>query len=405
MDDRLYWIWMQRAIAPGSLKTDALLRGFGCARAVYESPQNELLQYGLTKTELKLLADKSLDRAGEILNLSLKDKGWILTPEDALYPSLLRSIPGLPLVLYGYGELPDLDIAPVVGVVGTRATTSYGRRATALIAGGLALGGAVVVSGGANGVDSVAHEAALEAGGCTVAVQGCGLDIQYPSQNCELRRRIARSGAVISEYPPGTPALRHNFPLRNRMISGVSLGVCVTEAPEKSGALITARHAFEQGRDVFAVAGDMLTGRSSGTDALIRQGARLVTSAEEILEEYLPRFPDIINPKAAAAVRQDPRFRDYGSDKGTSANSRGKPPMRQVYEKKSSAPHLDRRTLSDEATKVLGFITDTPSTLEELIAATDLTAPGVMTALTELEMNGAIRCNPGQTYVLRPTEQ
>ncbi|MDD2417956.1 MAG: DNA-processing protein DprA [Oscillospiraceae bacterium] len=398
MDDRLYWIWLQRVFAPASPKADMLLREFITARAIYQAPEAELAPYKLTQNELDRLKDKSLEPAGKILSATLEQGGWILTPEDALYPSLLRAVPGLPLVIYGRGELPSLDILPAVAIVGTRQTTGYGRRATALMAGGLALGGAVIISGGACGVDTIAHEAAIAAGGLTVAVQGCGLDVCYPRQNSLLRENIVKSGAVISEYPPGTPPLRHHFPLRNRLISGMSLGVCVTEAPKRSGALITAHHAFEQGRDVFAVAGDMLSGRSEGTDDLIRQGARLVTSALEVIEEYLPRFPDILDPKAVEGIRLDPRFRsmpDTAPQERQSTPSCDRPPQKK--HKVAECP----KTVSEQAGSVFRLLGEQSKTLGELIELSGLSAPGVMSALTELELNGVIRCNPGQAYCLR----
>lgn len=397
MDDRLYWIWMQRAFTPGSLKADALLRGFGSAAAVYETGESELAPFHLTKSEIDRVMDKSLEKPRAVLKNALGQGGWVLTPEDSLYPSLLRAIPGVPLVLYGRGELPDLDILPAVAVIGTRETTGYGRRATALLAGGLALGGAVIISGGARGVDTVAHESAMAAGGQTVAVQGCGLDVPYPPQNSGLREKIINSGAVISEFPPGTLPLHHHFPLRNRLISGMSLGVCVTEAPERSGALITARHAFEQGRDVFAVAGDMLSGRSAGTDELIRQGARLVTDAVEIIEEYHPRFPDILNPKAAEGVRADPRFR------ALPVAEEEQPRPAPVPDKPDPRPAQPQcpDSVSEQARSIYRLLSSAAKTLGELIDESGMSAPQAMTVLTELELCGAVCCAPGQVYYLR----
>ncbi|HHV50243.1 MAG TPA: DNA-protecting protein DprA [Clostridiales bacterium] len=392
MDDRLYWIWMQNIFAPGSLKSDALLRFYGSAMEVYNAPLKELGQFGLTEAEIQRFSDKSLALPRKILSRALENGGWVLTPDDALYPSLLRTIPGIPLVLYGYGELPNLDLTPAIAIVGTRAVTSFGKQATALISAGLALGGAVVISGGAYGVDTAAHEAALAAGGLTIDVQGCGLDIDYPSKNSELRRRIALSGAVISEYPPGTPPLKHNFPLRNRIISGLSMGVCVTEAPEKSGALITARLALEQGRDVFAVAGDMLTGRSAGTDELIKRGAKLVTSAAEILEEYLPRFNDIINLKAAQDARHHPALKHNIFIKEGSA----KPSRQEIAGEKITAGMPDN--VSEESRLVFTLLDDTPKTMDELVSLSGLSAAKALTALTELELAGCATRVPGQGY-------
>ena len=196
--------------------------------------------------------------------------------------------------------------------------------------------------------------------------------------------------------------------MRNRLISGMTLGTCVTEAPEQSGALITAHHAFEQGRDVFAVAGDMLTGRSVGTDALIRQGARLVTGAEEILEEYIPRFPDILNQKAASHIRSDPRFRTVPME--TSEPSAVFPPAEEphVVMRSPVSPALcptdvsenTLRALSENARRVYSLLRVGPQPLGMLIHETKLPAPQVMIALTELEVAGCIRCLPGQAYAL-----
>ena len=397
MDNRLYWIWLQSIFAPGSLKPDCLLREYGSAKEIYHAPAGGMERFGLSKTELDRLSDKSLAVSRGILNRALENGGWLLTPDDALYPSLLRAIPGIPLALYGYGELPELDVNPAVAVVGTRAATRFGRQATALVAGGLALGGAVVVSGGAYGVDTAAHEAALAVGGRTIVVQGCGLDIPYPANNAALRRKAALSGAVISEFPPGAPALRHHFPIRNRIISGLSLGVCVTEAPAKSGALITAWHAFEHGRDVFAVAGDMITGRSAGTDQLIKRGAKLVTSAAEILEEYLPRFGDILDLKAAESARSHPQLKRYI----LSGEEQEKPKTGETAKtpaKFAECPDY----VSDGSRRLFSFLDGTPKTMDELTALSGLATAKILTYLTELELAGCVRRAPGQIYARMP---
>ncbi len=420
MDTRLYWIWMQLALTPGSPKTDPLLRRFGGAREVYEAGLATLLNegresgdYSLTPGEQERLKGTPLSAAQTVLKQATADGGWLLTPEDKLFPSLLKAIPGLPLVLYGRGDMPNLDLLPSIAVVGTRETTAYGRRVTALLAGGLALGGAVVISGGARGVDAIAHEAALAAGGLTVAVQACGLDVNYPRQNEELRQKIGRCGAVVSEFPPGTAALRHHFSIRNRLISGMALGTCVTEAPEQSGALITARHAFEQGRDVFAVAGDMLSGRSPGTDTLIRQGARLITGAQDILEEYEFRFSGILDPKAAAGVRTDARFRTDRLELLAGPEKAPKPvpslitddglhdrPAAKLAEPTPALYAVCPEPVSEDARTVFEPLKNGPQRIGALAQLTGLPAPRVMTALTELEIAGCVRCLPGQVYTL-----
>src|SRR5439155_13566721 len=209
-----------------------------------------------------------------------------LTWETEGYPKRLRELDDAPPVLYALGELSAADDW-AVGVVGTRRATSYGREAATQLSSGLAESGVTVVSGLAHGIDTVAHKAALDAGGRTIAVLGSGLDVIYPYENRQLVRRILDEGvgAVITEYPLGTQPDAMNFPPRNRIISGMSLGVLVVEAGEKSGALITVTFALEQGRDVFAVPGPITSRVSEGTNNLLKLGAKCVTSARDILEE------------------------------------------------------------------------------------------------------------------------
>src|SRR3990167_7392208 len=214
---------------------------------------------------------------------------WLIRETDSDYPLLLAQIPNPPFILYGTGRATLFDSQISFGVVGSRKPTSYGIQATELITETLARAGACIISGLALGIDAVAHRTAVEAGGATVAVLGSGIDDEslYPQSNRGLARRITESGGmVISEYPPGTPALKEHFPARNRIISGLSKGILVVEAQEKSGALITARFALEQNRDVFAVPGSIFSLSSKGTNALIQEGAKLVSCGEDILKEY-----------------------------------------------------------------------------------------------------------------------
>lgn len=423
MDARIFWLWMQRAIGPGSPKSDSLLRAFGHPSALWKAASlgrsaglktgdgRGLDWFGLSETERKRLADPSLDRAEALLRQTKERGVWLLTPEDARYPSLLRGIPGLPLVLYGRGELPDLEMTPPLAVAGTRKISDYGRQATRLIAGGLALGGAAVIAGGAVGVEAAAHRAALEVGGLTVSVQAAGFGAEYPSQNRELRADIlAAGGTLLSEYPPDEPGRRlthDDFLMCNRIVSGMSLGVCVIEAGEKSGSLMIARHARDQGRDVFAVAGNIVTERSVGTDALIKQGARLADRPEEILEEYLPRFPDILDPEAAASIREHPAFRAVSGGREPAAPSkagRPVPPANTEKIKKTETTEKPSQpspppAVSGEARRVWEALDKEPRLIGPLAEACGLPVPAVMIALTELEMQGAARRLPGQLYV------
>lgn len=203
---------------------------------------------------------------------------------DAQYPALLASIPDPPPLLWIRGDAATLR-APSIAIVGSRTATPHGIAAAARLSSDLAASGLVIVSGLARGVDSAAHAAALSAGGRTIGVLGCGIDRIYPAEHRDLARNMEHAGAVVSEFPPGVPPLPHHFPLRNRIISGLATAVVVVEAPEKSGALITAATALEQGREVMAVPGPTTGGRNRGGHLLIRDGARLVESAEDILEE------------------------------------------------------------------------------------------------------------------------
>lgn len=207
----------------------------------------------------------------------------LVTPRDREYPPLLREVPGRPVRLFVTGR--TLEPAPYIAVVGTRRPSRYGLEVAAAVAGGLAASGATVVSGMAAGIDAAAHEAALEAGGMTVAVLGCGLDVCYPARNADLYRRIRRAGSAVSEYEAGTRPLPYHFPTRNRIIAGMCLGVVVVEGRRHGGAMITARLAADYGREVLAVAGPVHGAGSEGPHALVREGARLVTSAADVLED------------------------------------------------------------------------------------------------------------------------
>lgn len=212
----------------------------------------------------------------------------IVTAWDDGYPAALGETPDPPAVLYVFGSLEEAD-RDAVALVGSRAATEYGKIAASLLGRELARRGVTVVSGLARGIDTAAHTGALEGGGRTVAVLGCGLDTVYPAANRGLARRIASSGALVTEYAFGSPPLKHHFPLRNRIISGLSLGVVVVEAAERSGALITGALALDQGREVFAVPGNITSPKSVGPNRLIRDGAKAVTAVEDILEEF-PRL-------------------------------------------------------------------------------------------------------------------
>jgi DNA processing protein len=279
----------------------------------------------------------------------------ITTPADDGYPVLLREIAAPPPVLYYRGELLETD-RTAVAIVGTRRITQYGREMTARISGGLARAGVTIVSGLARGVDGVAHQAALDAGGRTIAVLGSGVDRIYPPEHRLLAERIAEQGAVLSDYLPDTPPDGVNFPPRNRIISGLSLGVVVIEAPDRSGALITVDFAADHGRDVFAVPGLVTASNSSGCNRLIRDGARLVRTAEDVLEDLQLRR----HHEAVAAQQALP--------------------------------------MSEEERRLLAVMTSEPQHIDDLALLCDSTVAEVSGRLMMLELHGVVRNAGAQHY-------
>lgn len=420
-DYRLYWIWMQLALGAGCPQTGPLLRRFGTARAVFEAEGEELRACGLSAAQQKRLAEKDLHPAAKCLYDTLRMGGWALTPEDARFPSQLRGIYAMPLVLYGRGWMPDMETLPSVTIVGTRRCSDYGLRMTAELASGLAAGGLCVVSGGAVGIDSAALRAALSCGGTTVCLQGCGLDVNYPAENEDMRRAVAQTGAVLTEFLPGTPALKQNFPIRNRLLSGLTQGTCVVEAPAGSGALITARYALEQGRDVFAVPGAAYMPSMAGCNELIRDGAHLVSCAADVMEEYRPRFGDRLDFEAAAAAARtaggsgpapaaerpavlrvaDSRAAGTGTEK-----RRKKPAVPQKADKQPSPAEAAQRAVcpdyvSDTARQIYAALTAEPQLLDDIAARLSQPAGRVLAALTELEIAGCAAGDAGGRYHLK----
>ena len=284
MDPLAYWIAFNRVRGIGPARLRALLDGFGSIEAAWFASANALREIGLDRRSLANLLETrdALDLAAE--QARVQDAGvQVLTWEDPRYPQRLLAIYDPPPVLYVRGELlPEDDWA--VGIVGTRRASAYGREAARMLAGDLARSGITIVSGLARGIDGQAHRAALEAGGRTIAVLGSGIDIIYPWENHGLAEEIMAHGALVSEYGLGVQPEASNFPPRNRIISGLSRGIIVVEAGQRSGALITARFAADQGRDVFAVPGSIFQRGSEGANRLIRDGAQPVLSATDVLE-------------------------------------------------------------------------------------------------------------------------
>ena len=381
-----YWLWLTELPGLTNQTRLALLRHFPTPEDVYYAdPEEVLLTEGITREQAKLLEDKDCSNADRILADCQRLNVDILTIQDAGYPNRLRNIYDPPCLLYVRGRLPAFDDEASIAVVGTRDCTPYGISSAEKLGFGLAAGGAVVVSGLARGVDSAALRGALRAGGTVTAVLGNGLDVVYPPENQYLYEDVAAAGALISEYPPGTPPEAKHFPVRNRIMSGLCLGTLVVEAPARSGALITAGTALEQGRDVFAVPGPIDAPASVGCNRLIRDGAGLVSDAWDILGEYEPRFPDKLRREGA---RETPAVLGYQARQKTEP----KPVPPSV-----SLSHNDY-SLTDDQICLLRALTEEPMLVDDLIELTDIPTRRVLSALTVLEIEHLVTQHSGKRY-------
>jgi len=290
-EEVFYWLALSLIPGIGSTLMRRLLDRFNTPEAVFHAPMKELSKIeGLGEKVAQEIRKGPLEKVVEReLSLLREVGGRVITLKDEEYPKRLRDIYDPPALLYVRGELKKEDEF-AISIVGSRKTTPYGRWFTEKVSQELARHGVTIVSGMARGIDSLAHWGAISGGGRTIAVLGCGVDVIYPSENRNLFAKIIDRGAILSEFPMGSPPEGGHFPRRNRIISGLSLGVVVVQASEKSGSLITAGYALEQGREVFAVPGNVGTESSRGTHRLIKEGAKLVESSEDILEEILPQW-------------------------------------------------------------------------------------------------------------------
>ena len=295
MNHLVYWVWLSLHCGAGSELGSYLLKNFPTPKAVYEASEEELLAVdGITKEIVSALMDRDLLYSEKIVDYCERVNVGILTLDSPNYPNRLRSIYAKPILLYYRGKLPEIDENVLIACVGTRKCSHAGAQTAYTLGMELVHGGAIVVSGMASGIDSAAQKGAISAGGHTIAVLGCGIDRVYPIENKELMEKIAATGTILTEFAPGTDPVGKNFPIRNRIISGLCQGTVVVEADYKSGSLITAKYALKQGRDLFAFPGKANDPNYTGTNMLIQNGASLVTCARDILLDYEPLYPDKI---------------------------------------------------------------------------------------------------------------
>lgn len=401
MDSRIYWIWLAQALGQGAQAMGDLLDTFGSAAVIYTTTDKALREAEISPRVVRKLKNKSLAEARAILNRVVEAGDWVLTPEDALYPVNLHRLADRPAALYCRGTMPDMDARLTLAVVGTREPSEEGWREAYSLSSGLAAGGAIVVSGGAKGIDAAAHAGALESGGVTVAVMSCPVNGKYPLENRGLRERIVNEGGLlISEFPHGSKD-KCIYQIRNRLIAGMSHGVCLGETPIPSGGLITARLGREQGKEVFAMPGTLAGHRNDGAHREIRNGAALITCAADVLEEYETLFPALLDIDAAS---QTQRLLDKHPVQKPAADKATRGSAAKAIEPPTTAatPSVGcPDTASAAAKQVYACLTDRPLGVDDLAQKTGMAIPALLGALTELEMFGCAANAAGQQYYRR----
>lgn len=416
-----HWIWLAHRPSLNDRTKAALLRRFSDAEDIFCAEEVDLRgMEEISRDGMTALKDKNLTQAEEILEACDRERLHILTYGDAAYPEALKNIADPPMVLYYKGQLPDFDTWPVIGVVGTRKASAYGMATARRMGYEIASCGGIVVSGMAYGIDGIAMSGALTAGGKVVGVLGCGADVVYPASNRSLFQDMERYGCILSEFAPGTPPLRQNFPKRNRIISGLSNGVLVVEAPERSGALITAHQAVEQGRDVFVVPGNVDQPGCVGSNLLLREGAIMAASGWDVMEEYEALYPGKLHrdgdgypmryrlegdpalarkeEKPLPKVAQKPRI------PGETKN------LKKEFKKKSidktpSPPYSDLNKelpkLNDSEQAIVSALSGGERLVDDVVAETGLATGKLLTALTMLELKGVLKRLPGKRIALK----
>lgn len=408
--DAVYCVWLQYALGFSHQYTARVRELYGSVASFYHGGQREWRLSGLFQNrQLDKLAGTSLSLAEETIEQCGRLHIRIMVESDEEYPSRLSNIGDPPPVLYIRGQWPQIDEELCVAMVGTRKASPYGLNAARKFSSEIAEAGGIVVSGGALGVDTASHQGALQAGGRTIAVLGCGMECEYLPQNKKLREQICERGALVTEYPPHTQPMSYYFPVRNRIISGLSLGTLVIEAGDKSGSLITANLALEQGRDVFAVPGNIYSLNSSGTNTLIKNGAKPVTKVLDILEEYCQIYADKLLLKNAEPFAQQSSTISPATVNGL------------LGEKKSNKKEgtycsatanngakdylsLQERALPDLPEKTMALYSrlgEKPQHIDELSIQAGLSVGEALAALTELELLGLIQAEAGKRYALK----
>ncbi len=441
--DNLYWIWLSEVLGQANWDFSKLLEQCGSVYDIYRLDDDEIEHLtDIGEKTREAIANKSLQRATDILESCERLGVKLLTYCDPAFPHSLTVIKNPPILLYYKGTLPDFSWVLSIAMVGTRHMSAYGMACAYKIAYELATAKAVVVSGMAAGIDGVSAAAAIQAGGTTVAVLGCGVDVIYPRHHARLWEEIIKNGAVMSEYPPGTPPTSYHFPVRNRLISGLTQATVVVEAGEKSGSFITAGEADKQGKPVFAVPSNTKGEGAAGCNRLLREGARVATCGHDILEpfrfHYKKSLPALNSEALPKAPRTDVRFLeslgvmnvtsafkqkaekvplpdDGGAPEQQTVAYEEKPcPSRREKQKKPRAQNMEPKqgheeekltpdeilsSLTDKQRTVFEAMPDDRGVTADALSGLELPYPEIVAALTMLEIRGLIQKLPGALYM------
>ncbi|HEX9000563.1 MAG TPA: DNA-processing protein DprA [Blastocatellia bacterium] len=370
------WIALNMVRGIGPRTANQLLNRFGSPAQVFAASRLSLQKEGLKPETIQELQDSSiLDKANAEIERLEKLGAEVITLDDEEYPELLREIHDPPIALYVRGNLKQACERPCLAVVGSRRCSTYGVNVAESLSRDLAAHGLTIISGLARGIDAAAHRGALEANGFTVAVVGTGLETTYPKEHKKLEEQVITHGAVVSEFPLGTPPLPQNFPYRNRILSGLCFGVLIIEASEHSGSLITARLAYEQGREVFAVPGNITSQTSFGPNFLIKDGAKLVQIWRDVVEELPREIKEVLLGIERPALTPN---------------------------QTNVQPIFESIELSDAERKILDILSaDVPAHVDQLLISSEMTSSELMGALLGLEMKDRIRQLPGKSFLKR----
>lgn len=407
-----YWIWLTTLKGVSVQSQIRLIRHFGSPEEVFRADPECLSQVeGLRQSEIRALRFRDTRRAENVLEDCRKYGIEIMTFEDVRYPQRLRYIDASPLVLYYKGAMLPFDDLPVVAVVGAREGSRYGQVQANRLGYELSRCGGTVISGAAKGVDARALEGAIRGGSPVAAVLGNGLDIVYPQENKKLYEAVLASGCILSEYIPGTRPLGTNFPVRNRILSGLSLGTLVVEGTLKSGSLITAEWALEQGRDVYAIPGNLGEPCCEGSNRLIQEGAALVTCGWDILQNYQARFPALTQycesvPTKGPLEQKTDKSPGKGAEIRDQSTQIGSNPEKRI-DNTQKRNYIDlqqvKQTLSEPQQRLMDILGSGRMHVDDLIAQSGLAAAQVSAAMTMLELKGLVTRQTGNIFASNAT--